>query len=314
MLPLGSIDAKDGARAIGLCTFTTESTRKWGVISARYVQADGSGSLASPTQVGLLPDFGALKPRQGKAMLALSSGVARAPNQADYTDSCDLFTAGPSAPPKGYPKASPACPDAPSGDVYDPAALELRIRVPTNAKSLGFDSDFYTYEYPNYVCQQFNDFFVAMLDPKPENLPDGNILFDQDGNPVSVNNSLLQVCEAGAHGGKTFACPQGTDLLAGTGFDGTAGCGTEAPLFPGFFGGGLFGGGGAMDAGAPMGAGAATGWLHTAAPVTGGSIITLRFAIWDSGDATLDSLAVVDHFEWSLEKPIKIITTTVIPE
>jgi hypothetical protein len=53
--------------------------------------------------------------------------------------------------------------------------------------------------------------------------------------------------------------------------------------------------------------------LHTASPAEGGSIITLRFAIWDSGDATLDALALVDDFTWSVETPI-IETKPVLPD
>jgi hypothetical protein len=36
-------------------------------------------------------------------------------------------------------------------------------------------------------------------------------------------------------------------------------------------------------------------------PVEPGSEITLRFAVWDSGDSVLDSLVLVDDFQWSLE-------------
>ena len=32
-------------------------------------------------------------------------------------------------------------------------------------------------------------------------------------------------------------------------------------------------------------------------------IITLRYAIWDSGDAILDSLVLIDKFEWSEDTP-----------
>ena len=48
---------------------------------------------------------------------------------------------------------------------------------------------------------------------------------------------------------------------------------------------------------------AATGWLLTSAPALNGTIITLRFAIWDSGDAILDSLVLIDNFQWSEEIP-----------
>jgi hypothetical protein len=310
-LTIDSTDPRDGARALGLCRFTTEDAKQWGVISARYVQADGTGSPADLSQIGLLPGLGVVAPRQGASMLAISSGAARAPDQLDYTDDCDAYSLAATDPPDGYPKPSPACPDAQFGHVYDAAALELEIRTPSNAKSLAFDSNFYTYEYPDYICMEFNDFFVAMLDPKPATLSDGNILFDQDGNPVSVNNSLLQVCAPGNHGGKDFPCPQGVALLENTGFGGESSCASNAAsALPGLFGPAF---GGPAGAGASADSGAATGWLHTTAPVEGGSIITLRFAIWDSGDGILDSLALIDNFAWSVETPV-VETKPVIPE
>lgn len=106
-----------------------------------------------------------------------------------------------------------------------------------------------------------------MMDPPPPGLQDGNIAFDQDNNPISVNNSLLQVCAPGTYKGKTFTCPLSAKTLSGTGFDGHA----------------------------------ATGWLTTTAPVEAGKEITLRFAVWDSGDGILDSTTLIDDFKWSAE-------------
>jgi hypothetical protein len=115
------------------------------------------------------------------------------------------------------------------------------------------------------------------MEPQPPNLPDANIAFDQDGNPISVNNSYFQVCEPGVHNGRTFTCPLGPSDLIGTGFEATSMC---------------------ASGGTP----GATGWLETTVPVQGGSIIELRFAIWDTGDAILDSTVLIDNFTWSLEE------------
>jgi hypothetical protein len=49
--------------------------------------------------------------------------------------------------------------------------------------------------------------------------------------------------------------------------------------------------------------GASTGWLTTLAPATAGSIITLRFALWDTGDADMDSTVLIDRFSWSVQQP-----------
>jgi len=121
------------------------------------------------------------------------------------------------------------------------------------------------------------------------------------GNAVSVNNGLLRACEPGTHGGKYFDCPLGRGMLSATGYDGTVECGIEeeypgGPLVPleGAIGG-------------------ATGWLRTTARATGGQEMTLRFAIWDSGDTDLDSLALIDGFEWELSE-IEVDHPETIPD
>jgi hypothetical protein len=293
-LAIDSSDATDAARALGLCKFVAEEDRAWGVISARFTDATGSEELSDPLAVGLLPSFGAAKPSGGKSLLALSSGVARAPGQPGYTPECDALDAscpllgllgctGGADAPMGYPKETSTCRAAggniftPGTKVFNQAALELKIRVPNNAVSFSFDSIFYTYEFPDYVCSKFNDFYVVFKEPRPADLPDDNIVFDRNGDSIGVNTGLLAVCDASsqsANATKRFDCQQGTALLKGTGYGpGETTC---------------------VEAG-----GAATGWLHTKAPIVGGEIITLRFAIWDTGDAILDSTVLIDNFAWS---------------
>jgi len=315
-LTIGSTAAEDGARALGLCSFAKPGSRAWGVTSARYTDATGTGKLSDPLAVGILPTFGAAKPRAGGALLALSSGVARAPGQPGATSGCDAFGAGTDCafgdfgclragggpPPAGYPKPSSVCKDQDQsfGDepiIYDQAALELKIRVPSNASAFSFESSFYTSEYPDWICEIFNDFFVVFMEPKPEQSPDGNIVFDANHDPIGVNNGLLAVCDPDAQRAravKTFTCDQGTGLLKGTGYGaGEARCGTGT-------------------------GGGSTGWLKTSAPVRPGEEITLRFAIWDMTDASLDSTALMDHFTWLTfegepEKDIPVETEPVIP-
>ena len=275
-------DAMNAAKSLGICRVADPNGvgkgKTWGVLSAKYVLAGGFPGMNAMSH-GLLPRFGASGVQQGMNMLSLSSGTARAPNQAGYESpgGADMGTSG--LPPAGYPKESPSCPGVVTGECNDPAALELEIRVPTNANSFSFNLNFYTYEFPNFICSEYNDFFVTMMTPIPSGLPDGNISFDQDGNPISVNNSMLQVCTPGSHGGKTFPCPLGPALLDQTGFeDGHA----------------------------------ATGWLQTRAPVEPGGVITLRFAIWDSGDHILDSTVLIDNFQWSVD-PANAAETTPVP-
>lgn len=265
-LPIDGADPFDAAKAMGVCKKADPNGKEWGVIDAKWVKPDGT-TLTMMEGVGILETFGVNLPQMGKSMVALSSGAARAPGQPSYKNPSGNSKGYSHSAPKGYPKESPACPGVVTGTARDGAALELKIRVPSNAKSFKYQQNFFTWEYSGYICSQFNDFYVAMMDPKPANLPDGNIAFDQDGNPISVNNSLLQVCNPGTYKGKTFTCPLGNSTLQGTGFEGHA----------------------------------ATGWLTTTTDVTPGTEITLRFAIWDSGDGSLDSTVLVDDFSWSAE-------------
>jgi hypothetical protein len=283
-----STDPNDAARAIGLCHFTTESEKSWGVISANYVLADGSPGI-NPLAHGLLEGFGAnVQPLEGKRLLVLSSGTARTPGDPDYKSlkGHDMGTTAPQPP--GFPIDTPSCPNVTTGgNANDPAALELVLRVPTNAQSFSFKFNFYTYEYPAFICSPFNDFFVALQEPPPPNHVQGNISFDFEGNPVSVNNSFLEACTTpGWAGPKYFSCQLGASQLQGTGFDETD---SEGPH-------------------------AATGWLATTSPVTPGSVVRLRFAIWDVGDHVLDSSVLIDEFRFSAEEASQSHTAPIPPQ
>jgi hypothetical protein len=267
-IALAGDDVAQAVKALGLCRTTTEAAtgkdKTWGVLSARWTTPAG-GAEVDPLSRGILPAFGAALPREGARMVALSSGTARAPGQPGWISPQGYDKGYVTGAPAGYPTRTQACPGIDTGAAHDGEALEVTIRVPTNARGLSFDELFYTFEYPDYICTRFNDYFVTMLTPQVPGLPDGNISFDQKGNPVSVNNALLYVCKPQRAGGKTFTCPLGTSLLAGTGFE----------------------------------ASAATGWITTVAPIARGSIVTLLFAIWDSSDGLLDSTVLLDKFAWT---------------
>jgi hypothetical protein len=163
-----------------------------------------------------------------------------------------------------------------TGAAHDGVALELEIRVPTNVKSFEISENFFTLEFPGYVCSKFNDWFVIDMSPKVPAYVDGNVAFDGAGNPISVNSSLLQVCKAQTTNGRTYDCPLGVADLKDTGFDGYDDPFSAAPH-------------------------AATGWLVTKAPVVPGAIVKLRLAIWDSSDGNLDSTVLLDDFKWKAE-------------
>jgi hypothetical protein len=297
-LALDVSDPVAAARALDLCAMSDETSRKWGVISARWTSPDGKGQPSSPLLHGVLPNFSKnFLPRGGKSLLALSSGVARAPGQTGYTRDCsDTFDGPASKFPMGFDGRSPSCPDdAEARRLGDAVALELKVRMPTNASALSFDSAFFTEEYPDYICTPFNDYFQVIVTPmRMGSAADGNVMFDVDGNPISVNNSLLRACTAGEHGGKTFKCPLGSTPLQGTGFETC-----DGSLFPqGGLIGGLIGGGGSNTT--QSGYGASTGWVNTEFAVQPGEVVTLLFTIWDSEDHLLDSLSIIDHAKFRL--------------
>ena len=284
-LPVGSTDAMNGAQALDLCKI--QQGAAWGVKSADYVTADGQPLTNYDPQGlghGLLGKFGSnVKPQEGQRMLVLSSGAARTPSDPGYQDVQGYDKYYMTGSPPGYPKDSPACPGVSTGEPHDSAGLRVVIKTPTNAKSLKFNLDFYTFEFPNFICSEFNDFFVAMMTPKPAGQPDGNISFDSKGNTISVNAGFLQVCTPQqASNGQPFACALGTSQLQGTGFD--------------------------QDTNS-----AATGWLQTTSPVPKpGDDITLLFAIWDSGDGILDSTVLLDNFSFDVT-PAKTETQPLPP-
>ena len=213
--------------------------------------------------------------RGGQRLLALSSGTARQPTDPGYQDVMGFNKGYGEGQPQGFPKPSPACPGVTSGDPHDGAALEVTIRTPSNATGFSFEFDFFTLEWPYYICSVFNDVFVTLLSPIPLGQADGNISYDTMGNIVTVNNVFLDACGCAngppcMAGGKVFGCALGTQSLVGTGF-------------------------GADLSGLDHGS---TEWLATSAPVDPKSEITIRWGVQDSGDGVLDTTTLVDHWQW----------------
>lgn len=297
MIALDTNDPMDGARAIELCKLST-GPKDWGVVDAQWVVADGALPPSAPALRalydlghGVLDSFGAnVTVRKGANMLVLSSGTARRPNDPGYDDPAQSDKGFEGGHPDGFPKESEACPGTITGEPHDSAAIQLIILTPSNAKGISFDFDFFTYEWPGFVCSPFNDFFVALLDPKPPGQADGNISFDSQGNPVSVNNALLDVCGCPGNppspceaGNKLFNCPLGNTELIGTGF----GFDTSGQDH------------------------ASTSWLQTVAPIEGGTPIQLRFAVYDSNDGILTTTTLIDNFQWIATPGTKVGTNPV---
>lgn len=297
-------DAVAAAKAMGLCKMQRGSS--WGLVSAKYVFPDGTnaalkettcttGLAPFPLSHGILDRFGdAIKPRQGAALVALSTGIAR-PGLVPVEEKDGMYGTSPtsavicrlSLAPTGFPRDSTGCPGVVTSkmpEITDGMALELSIKVPSNAYALQYDFDFYSTEYPAFVCSGRNDHFVALLWSTHSKTPaDKNISFDEAGNVVNVNSSFMRVCSPTSHDGRTFPCPSGEAELLGTGFDQRY----DWSDMTKYLGGG------------------ATGWLTTTAQVVPGETIKLRFAVWDMDTPILDSTVLLDHFRWLIREPSK---------
>lgn len=283
-LAMSSANPFDHAKAIGLCPkadpAATGAAKKWGVLDAKLVQANGS-SAPSSLSYGILTQFGANNlPQQGTQMAVFSSGTARAPGSPGYVNPTSSYNQGTACSyPTGFPKNAAGCPNG-GGTANDSSGLRLEIRVPTNAKSFSYNFDFFSAEYPEWVCTSYNDGYVALLQSafQPPNPPahSNNITFDSKGNPVSVNIGFFGVP----------GCPTCSSAkLTSTGFDGK--CWGQT-------------------------CGGATDWLQTNAPVVPGETITIQFSIWDTGDHVYDSTVLLDNWLWS-PTPSQIVTQPPTP-
>ena len=301
----------DFAKAMDICNEALEATRRWGVIEAKLTLPNGAGDPAAAAH-SIRPTFGNLHPQAGQGFALISSGNAAAPGQTnpshvDFQQSAIHNTSSPFpadwlAAHGGTLPNTPGCPPINAGTAAeDPIMITLKIRAPTNAKSFKLSSNFYSAEFPEWVCSPFNDFFVVLLDSTwnddptrmPRNPSDKNLAFYKQPQtmqiyPVGINlaagnTGLFTQCVNGQTGcfgtqGTISTCV-GTGDLTGTGFD------TASP--------------GSCDSNSLLGG--ATGWLETSGNVVGGEIITLRIAMWDTSDHRLDSLVVLDNFSWSVE-------------
>lgn len=301
-LTLDSESPMDAVAAIGLCDKDKNGNPKF-VQKATWVLADGlpPGPSVDMAQFhlghGLLDHFGDNDlPREGKRMLALSSGTARNTDEPGFF-SRNFNKAYSSNPPLTFNGESPACPGVvvPKSSVQDAAGLEIELVPPSNALSLEFNFNFHSYEFPQFICTQFNDFFWANFIQGNINK---NVSFDEKGNAISVNAAFLTQCDCPPAGPglclappnpapgqpqKEFDC-KAIDLLQGTDFDGN----TNPAQVAGWTNG-------------------ASAWLKTTVPVDPkpDKVIKLRFVVFDSGvsangtkDHNVDSTVLIDKFRW----------------
>lgn len=296
-------DASAFVQALGVCQMADSG--HWGLVSAKYTNGFGASGNPGDGQHSIRPGFGSgITPQEGKSLGVISTGYANEfdnsgntlgtkgnPGNGMFKQNSAGIGSG-SKVPNGFPKAAAGCPGPdtfignPTNDVID---VSLTLQAPANAQGIQFDFDFYSGEWPDFVCSSYNDSFIAYLSSSAFNggKPD-NMSFDSKNNPVSVNNGFFDRCTPGADVGCSgnplsgkSVCAGGTGELAGTGF----------LDFQGDYGscnGGV----------SKTSSGGATGWLTSQAPVKGGEQVTIDFIIWNTGDENYDSSVLLDHLTW----------------
>ncbi len=173
--------------------------------------------------------------------------------------------------------------------VHDYTELRMTIKAPVNAGSFVFDFAFFSEEYPVYVCQGYNDTFLAIQ--TSTQFPSGSqIAFDANGHRINVNNLFFEDCNSctncvtGPTGQTivfTHTCSNPISTLNGTGYEKLLANSTNP----------------ASQCNESKGSGG-TDWLKTTSPVQPGETFTLSWIVFDEFDGILDSSVILDHFRW----------------
>ena len=172
--------------------------------------------------------------------------------------------------------------------VHDYTQLRMTIKAPINAGSFSFDFAFFSEEFPFYVCQGYNDTFLAIQVSQQFQAPmyplGYEIAYDANGHRINVNNLFFQDCNAcnNCVPGSNFnaTCPNTITPLNGTFYEkplGVDALGVQCNLSHGSGG---------------------TDWLTTTSPVNPGETFVLSWIVFDENDGILDSSVILDHFRW----------------
>lgn len=156
------------------------------------------------------------------------------------------------------------------GDPNDRMWFSFTLSAPAQAKGAAadangysFDFAFFSAEFPEWVDTPFNDILVVWQTSSEYT---GNVTFIK-GQPLTVT-ALWPIDHQGECPLLDAKCVGQAPQLEGTGFR--------------------------KDGGA-------TGWYRASGGVTPGETFGLAFAIFDMGDSTYDTTAILDHWRWDCE-------------
>lgn len=280
------------AAAIGMCGDMLNSVERVGDSRAFAVREDY---------------FGILSPGGG-CIGVMSTGLANAePTRGGLFDDGGVGAGtafdSDNTRPNPNPEGGPA--------VYDLAQIIVELTPPPGALGLRFNFMFLSAEWPQYLCQQFNDTYLTIVETQALNMGQPmNISFDQQGNLISVNAAFLELPRDWTTNLSNTPFGQPAQDIGGGGFPGLPGLpGLDAGACPS----NIFGGASGCtlpDYCEPSRGenlsyvGSGTGWLFSQAPIFAGEdTVKIVFSIHDEGDAVLDSKVLISDFRWLTFSP-----------
>jgi len=148
-----------------------------------------------------------------------------------------------------------------------------------DANGYTFDFAYFSAEFPEYVDSQFNDIFVVWQDSEDYT---GNVTFI-NGQPMTVT-ALWPIDYQGECDFNAPNCNGSADPhLADTGHQGYGG---------------------------------ATGWYKATGGIHPGETFTLTFGIFDMGDSSFDTTALLDNWQWDCEGcvPSEVMSSGLDPQ
>src|SRR5262249_42408792 len=142
--------------------------------------------------------FGVVTPKEGGNMVLLSTGLAVDKKSASFVEpqiGTSLSGTNEYANPEPTLKAAPGCGMGQPDRVNDYTEWVVRLKAPSNAHSFSFNFQFFSAEYPEFVCTEYNDEFLVLMESQNEFQKAENISFDEHMNPITVNNGFFTVCQ-----------------------------------------------------------------------------------------------------------------------
>ena len=157
---------------------------------------------------------------------------------------------------------------------FDYTELRFTATVPSTVTSVSYDFAFFSTEYPYYFGSPYNDMYVGWLESRNWT---GNISFDKEGNPISVNAGFLDYRDVPNPGPDTWGYEVDQECN-------TPGACVAEELHQ-----------------TCMKSHAGTAWLTSTVGVEEHEDITMVFAVFDLSDPILDSYVLLDNFTWGCE-------------